>query len=147
MPAKIAVRAARQEDVDYIFTRLSKITEDEIMAVGLGHQGLYDYVLTQMDAFPAAVAVYEGEPCAILGLERGQNDDMFTWFVASETYFALGLKSAMFGRKFMKSLKKTYPEKRILSASSSPHPDTARWFSLMGGKLIGDHGGTKVFEF
>ena len=147
MQDNITTRAAHFSDVDHIFMHVSKVTEAEVMASGVGHQGLYDYVIRQMEAFPAIAAVYQGEPIAILGVERGGDNDLFTWFISAETYFELGHKSARFGRKFMKTLMKVHSGKRVLSVSSSPHPDAARWFRLMGGKQISEYEGTKVFEF
>lgn len=113
-------------DLRFIVANLSDQNRGEQRAFGLTDAQLVSRLTKLMDRGHSEAVTVDGQPAAALGIADG-----YTWFVATEAFFSLGIKGVRYARERMATLRKV-EGKALTSLSRSPHPGTARWFKALG---------------
>jgi hypothetical protein len=68
-----------------------------------------------------------------------------TYFMGLESFFSPKVPSVRFGRKFMRELQKKTGNLPMVSMCYSTHPETERWYLLMGYRLAETFGVQRYF--
>lgn len=145
----IEVKPATGSDVVHIMKNLSSVNRRELEELDKSIPDFTNYVLEQIKASPCQVGYVDGKPAVMLGVDVDKSNPSmgFTWFIATDKYFSLGLEGIRFGRAYMKELAASNPEMSIFSISGSPHSGMSKWFKLLGASFVHKEGPLTVFSF
>lgn len=126
---KVASRPASDEDVRRVFSDLAPRTRDEAQAAGL----VPNTVRAWRHKFGADVITVDQDPVALFG-SFPEDGVRYTWLLGREAFFQP--TTIRFSRQHVANLRQKYPEFSIRSLSRSRHPQTERWFNLLGFRKI-----------
>lgn len=73
----------------------------------------------------------EDEPVAVFGA-MGKNGHYYSWFLATERFDEVGKTATRLLRGFIKEKVTDRPDATLEMASAGLHPDTERWFDVIG---------------
>ncbi|HEY5798474.1 MAG TPA: hypothetical protein VIU82_26015 [Bosea sp. (in: a-proteobacteria)] len=131
---KLRARPSTLRDAMAILENPSRITAAEIDTAGYTTWSLLKAIRSQMQAGEATTVSQDSGPLFVIGHYpdplRSRNRIM--WFIASEQWFGLGARSVLYGRRFMRDLRKRFPDTSFTCISWSKHPDLVRWFAFQG---------------
>jgi hypothetical protein len=134
------IRSARVKHLVEVFEDLSDVTRNELRANNrLPFNLLHEMrqMLFRVGAVTKAVSL-GGDTLFILAHEAHPilRDTRMTTFIAAQAYFDMGPAGVRLGRRYLKTLQRDWPGVTFLSATKSPHPDAARWFTLLGFSVV-----------
>ncbi len=101
----------------------------EIAGAGLTQRQFLDLAATWLIKEGGDALWLDDKPACVLGY-----DGRYTWFIATPAYYAGGLPVLRHAQRYWAE----QAEKRgeILTLVTSTHPDTARWFRLLGFEIV-----------
>lgn len=118
---------ATVEDLRRIIARLSARNRAEQEVFGLTDAQLLARLAKCLRDGTHSETMFEnGQPVYAMGVVDG-----FTWFIATEEWWAAGLAGVRLGRERMKAIRRA-EGKPLISLSRSPRADAAKWFRLLG---------------
>lgn len=132
-------RKATQQDLRLVFTHLAKRSVEEI--------ALAEYTLPEArEVFRdlrkgGALWALEhaGDAIGLIGFGHEELPDgepvISTYFIGREAFFEPSIPSVRFGRRFMREMQADYGNRPMVSMCWSTHPQTERWYTLMGYRL------------
>jgi hypothetical protein len=134
------IRSARVKHLVEVFEDLSDVTRNELRANNrLPFNLLHEmrHMLFRVGAVAKAVS-RGGDTLFILAHEPHPylvNTRVMT-SAYSQAYFDMGPAGVLFGRRYLKTLRRDWPGVTFLSATKSPHPHVARWLTLLGFSVV-----------
>jgi len=144
----LRARPASLMHVMAVLDRPSRVTAAEIDAAGYTNWSLLKAIRMQIAEGEATAVSQDGVTLFVVGHYpdplRSRNRIM--WFIAAEQWFDLGARSVLYGRRFMRNLRKAHPGKTFTCISWSKHPELARWFAFQGFALEERAGQASVFK-
>ena len=145
---KLRERQATLTDVMAILNDPSPITAAEIDAAGYTTWSLLKTLRSQMKEGKATAVLHHGEPLFVIGHypDPWRSRNRIMWFIAREQWFALGARSVLYGRRFMRTLREQHPGITFTCISWSRHPDLKRWFAFQGFAIEEVSGQAAVFK-
>lgn len=90
----------------------------------------------------ADVGLIDGKPQCMLAIAE-QRGVPTTLFLATDDFFANPILGVREGRRYLRAARNEYGP--LYTFTLSPHPDTARWFKLLGYKEKSLIDGRKIF--
>lgn len=120
------VLPASTADLIYIVANLSEQNRNEQRAFKLTDARLIQHLSALIDRGHSETLFLEGRPAYASGVVDG-----FTWFVATDAFFGLGIKGIRHARERMALVRKV-EGKPLISLSRSTHPGTPKWFRALG---------------
>lgn len=134
------IRSARVKHLAEIYEDLSDVTKGEIKAMNALPFNLLQAMRQQLFRVGAvsravslggdALFIISHEPHPYLPNVR------VTSFIAAQAYFAMGAAGVRLGRRYLATLRRDWPGVTFESHTKSPHPDAARWFTLLGFDIV-----------
>ncbi len=123
------VRPADIDEVFYVLMHADKRHLDEIANAGVTQRQFLDLAYGWLKREGADTLWLDGHPACVLGY-----DGRYTWFIATPAYYAGGVPVIRHARRYWAE----QAEKRgeILTLVTSTHPDTERWFRLLGFEIV-----------
>jgi hypothetical protein len=141
------IRRATVEDLYEIINDPSPITDEEFRAHGLTRWQALKVAREWFNQITTDTLYIGGKPVCSLG--HNQHADFkkgrVTWFVSSPAFWTLGARTAALGKRYFRTQQWKWPGYTFYSYSKSEHPDTDRWFTLMG-FTVKHEGGNKLFK-
>lgn len=134
------IRSARVKHLNEVYEDLSAVTRGEVRASNELPFNLIHRMrahLFRVGAVSSAVSI-GGETLFILSHEPhpyARNTRM-TSFIASQAFFDMGAAGVRLGRRYLETLQRDWPGITFESHTKSPHPDAARWFTLLGFDIV-----------
>ena len=135
-------RAAELSDIMYVLGRLSEQNASELKAAGLNSWASLKLFKGYNDAIPAQVALIDDKPACVFGLAPSE-DMMTTWFIATKAYFEHGAPAVLHAKRYLRD--KSAEHGPLTTVTMSTHPDTERWFEILGYKKVMEKDGARVF--
>ncbi len=134
------IRSARVKHLADVYEDLSEVTRGEIRASNELPFNLLHKMrqhLFRVGAVSRAVSV-GGETLFILSHEPHPylRNNRVTSFIASQAFFDMGAAGVRLGRRYLATLRRDWPGVTFESHTKSPHPDAARWFTLLGFDIV-----------
>jgi hypothetical protein len=145
----IGFTKGRYADVEYILEHLSEVSQAEMMAFELTNWDMMDRARKCMKSGGLDCFIENNEPLALNGTIYDEKTPYVhsTWFIATQKYFDMGVKSVLATRRYMTALAKRHPGVCFRAFTGSPHPEVERWFALIGFRKIEDVGNFALYEF
>ena len=130
------VRSARVKHLVEVFEDLSDVTRNELLACGrlpFNLMGEMRQTLFRAGAVSRAVST-GGDTLFIISHEPHPTDEHARVMSSAyaQAYFDMGASGVRLGRRFLKAMQREWSGVTFISATRSPHPDTARWLTLLG---------------
>ena len=118
-------------DIAFVVERLAPLHIAEL--AGLGHiPAHFQSVVTQLVSTSecALTVLKDGTPVGVLGVEP-QDDDLYTFFVATDDFYENGAHAALIGRRAMRYMARRFGVVRTLTISKNRN--LHRWLKAIGG--------------
>jgi hypothetical protein len=130
-------------DLLHVWTHLAWQNRAEHERLGLSQIEVFAQAKDWLSKHGATTAWLDADPAFIFGVIPG--DVPVTWFLATEDFFATGASGVRQGRRFVKEAFRKHG--RLTTVSSSPHPDAARWFRLLGFEKLETSLGADIYTY
>lgn len=143
----ISAAPTRLADISAVLDNPSAITAREIERAGFTQWTALKFLRDCLKDGEARTVFFDGEIAFILGIAPHPLMPRHSslWFIATEAYWRAGAQGVRFGRSFLRSMEQRFPSEHLTARSFSDHPDTERWFALLGFRLATYEGLSRVF--
>ncbi len=142
-------RKAEPKDLRIVFGDLAERCLSEIRDAGYSVSQAKD-VFRRLQKDGNLWALVAGdETIGLIGFEHDddqQEPAMATFFLGREAFFDPSIRSASFGRRFMREIQAGFGNRAMISVCFGTHPEIARWYRLMGYRLDETHEYYRVFK-
>lgn len=130
----IHIRKATEADLAAAMDNLSQQTADEIAEMDLPADEFFAGLHQRVAAGRAHASFDDDKLLTVFGFNE-YPDYWSMWTVATADYFSMGARGVLATRRFFRALGFTKP---VISATTSPHPDIARWLGALGFEKLED---------
>lgn len=138
-------RKAVFDDIYQVSLHPSDVMLAEAQALGLTEWQLLKLLRMQFMS-SHAFAITEGEvPIAVFGFRKSSEAKIYdTWLASTPRFFSTATVFPI--RRILRMICARFPGLVFRTLSFSPHPQTARWFKLLGYEQRRLFGGQTVYE-
>ncbi|MBZ5761577.1 hypothetical protein LAV84_18315 [Rhizobium sp. VS19-DR104.2] len=141
-------RLAIPQDLRFVFANPAERCVNEIEMADYTFEQAKD-VFRKLRKSSSVMAVLEMDtPIGLIAWEHSKAVEtpiIGTYFLGTERFFQPTILSARFGKKFMRGLQSELGNLPMVSMCWSTHPQTERWYEIMGYRLAETFGKQRNF--
>lgn len=123
---------------DHIVAVLSDPSEATLLdidALGFCPHGTIDYFLSKVPEADAVAFIEGGKVLAVFGWDKHPGM-WFSWLLTTPQFLTADPGPVFAARKHMRSVRRKYPDQRLLSLVTSETSDVSRWMRCIGYKRL-----------